>query len=90
MSSSKTAVAAILGSAFERAPRGIALEVERVHTPHGEVTLHRLPDTDPRAYVLFRHGLPHRLLPHQIPYRAHAWALEEVGCGALLVSVIPP
>ena len=38
------------------------------------------------AYVSFRHGAPHRLLPNQIPYRAQAWALREVGCGALLVT----
>ena len=36
--------------------------------------------------MLFRHGRPHRLLPHQVPYRAHAWALDYVGCHALLVT----
>ena len=36
--------------------------------------------------VLFRHGVPHRYLPHQIPYRAHAEALEKIGCRSLLVT----
>jgi len=37
-------------------------------------------------WVLFRHGLPHRYLPHQIPYRRQAEWLRQVGCEALLVT----
>ncbi|NIS79551.1 MAG: 5'-methylthioadenosine phosphorylase [Anaerolineales bacterium] len=86
MRSDKASVAIILGSAFDAMPAGFTLEALNISTPYGDVTLHRMPDTDPPAYVLFRHGLPHRLLPHQIPYRAHVWALKEIGCGALLVT----
>ncbi len=28
-----------------------------------------------------RHGKGHRLLPHEVPYRANLWALKEQGCG---------
>jgi 5'-methylthioadenosine phosphorylase len=85
--SQRASIAVILGSAFER-PRlgGAALEPVPVATGHGEVTLHRFPRRDLDAWVLFRHGVPHRYLPSQIPFRAHAAALRSVGCGALLVT----
>ncbi len=80
------AVAVILGSSFERpVVDGIELLPETVTTPLGEVTLHRWPRRD-GAYGLFRHAVPYRLMPNQIPYRAHAAALREVDCGALLVT----
>ena len=82
-----TAVAAILGSAFADAfPNELDLEPEAVETEWGTQTLHRVRGLDRPAYVLFRHGLPHRLLPNQIHYRAQAAALRAVDCGALLVT----
>ncbi len=82
-----TAVAAILGSAFSDAlPGELDLEAEKIETEWGEQTLHRVADTDRPAYVLFRHEVPHRLLPNQIHYRAQAAALRAVDCGALLVT----
>lgn len=81
------AVAVILGSAFAGAgPRGLDLEPQDVSTPFGEVRLFAVRRARRLAYVLFRHGRPHRFLPHQIPYRAHARALREAGCAALLVT----
>ena len=81
------AVAAILGSAFaESVPEHWDLTPETVETDWGEQTLHRVEGAERPAYVLFRHGLPHRLLPNQINYRAQAAALKAVGCGALLVT----
>ncbi|MEF8795327.1 MAG: 5'-methylthioadenosine phosphorylase [Salinivenus sp.] len=81
------AVAAILGSAFSDAlPGTLDLEPETIDTAWGSQTLHRVVDADQSAYVLFRHDLPHRLLPNQIDYRAQAAALREVGCEALLVT----
>lgn len=81
------AVCVILGSAFD-APRvgEVELEPRTISTTHGEAVLHRFPRQDRDAWVLFRHGAPHRYLPNQIPYRAHAAALREVGCGALLIT----
>lgn len=81
------AVCVILGSAFDAARIGeVELKPQAVSTPHGEAVLHRFPRHDREAWVLFRHGAPHRYLPNQIPYRAHAAALREVGCGALLIT----
>lgn len=81
------AVAAILGSAFQDAlPEQLSLKPLRVETRWGEQILHRVEDTERPAYVIFRHGLPHRLLPNQINYQAQAGALREVDCGALLVT----
>lgn len=77
-------VAAILGSAFHAdALDDLPLEPIVVGTPWGPWTLHRAASG---ALVSFRHGLPHRLLPNQIPYRAQAWALKEAGAEALLVT----
>jgi 5'-methylthioadenosine phosphorylase len=81
------AVAAILGSAFaDSLPGTLDLTPETVATDWGEQTLHRVEGVERPAYVLFRHELPHRLLPNQIDYRAQAAALRAVGCEALLVT----
>ncbi|WP_103026985.1 5'-methylthioadenosine phosphorylase [Salinibacter altiplanensis] len=81
------AVAAILGSAFaESFPEALDLEPEEIETAWGTQTLYRVGGPDRPAYVLFRHGLPHRRLPNQINYRAQAAALRAVDCGALLVT----
>ncbi|HKL14289.1 MAG TPA: hypothetical protein VJ915_01570 [Balneolaceae bacterium] len=78
----------ILGSAFEGSFAGeLNLTPHEIHTEYGTVTLHQTAlRSDRNAYVLFRHGLPHRLLPHQINYRAQALALKSVNCGALLIN----
>lgn len=81
------AVAVILGSAFSNSlPGQLELEPEDVETEWGSHTLHRVTSVDRPAYVLFRHGLPHRLLPNQINYRAQAAALRAINCKALLVT----
>jgi 5'-methylthioadenosine phosphorylase len=81
------AVAVILGSAFgAETLGGLTLERRDVTTPWGPQTLYRVARMERPAYVLFRHGSPHRLLPNQINYRAQAAALRTVGCGALLVT----
>lgn len=80
-------MAAIVGSAFaHRPPGGLDLEEVPVDTPWGPHPLFRVGGTDREAWLAYRHGLPHRHLPHRIPYRAQAWALREVGCGAVLVT----
>lgn len=83
---SEQRVGVILGSSFSS---GFAAELglteETVNTPEGPVTLHRTA-RGRAAYCLFRHGLPHRLLPNHIAWRANAWALKQVGVGGLLVT----
>lgn len=80
-------VAVILGSAFWQSTlNGDSLELHNISTALGDVPLFRYPSQDHDAWILFRHGVPHRYLPNQIPYRAHALALREVGCKALLVT----
>ena len=78
-------VAVILGSAFKEATlAGRRLRPTQQDTPWGPVTLYEEPERG--GLALFRHGLPHRWLPSQIPYRAHAAALAARGCEALLVT----
>lgn len=81
------AIAAILGSAFQDVlPEQVDLHPVEIKTPWGRQTIHRVGAAKRPAYALFRHGLPHRLLPNQINYQAQAWALKDVGCAALLVT----
>ncbi len=78
-------VAVILGSSFSRKPpESLELVPETVETPFGPFTVHQVNGLERPACVSFRHGLPYRLLPHQIPYRAQAFALHRMGCRALL------
>ena len=85
-------VGAILGSAFATLGQpptlgGYALVETQVLTDFGPHTLWRLEHPGARPiWLSFRHGLPHRLLPTQIGWRAQAAALAQVGCRALLVT----
>lgn len=83
-------VAVILGSAFSSTPpNGLELTPCSYQTPWGEVVLYRvenLKNVSRTAYLLFRHGLPHQTLPHQINFKAYAAALKLSRCQALLVT----
>jgi 5'-methylthioadenosine phosphorylase len=80
-------VAVILGSAFQDSiPRALDLERIEIQTSWGMQALYQVKNHQRPAYLLFRHGLPHRLLPNQINYRSQARALKQVDCGALLVT----
>ncbi|MDJ0878278.1 MAG: S-methyl-5'-thioinosine phosphorylase [Halieaceae bacterium] len=37
-----------------------------------------------RCLFLARHGVPHRIAPHRINYRANLWALRQLGADAVL------
>lgn len=81
------AVAVILGSAFDATlPTRISLAPREVATPWGTQRVYVYTAADRPAYVLFRHDLPHRLLPNQINYRAQAAALKALDVGALLIN----
>ena len=80
-------LAVILGSAFQDSmPQALNLERIEIQTAWGVQALYHAKDLQRPAYLLFRHGLPHRLLPNQINYRSQAQALKQVDCGALLVT----
>lgn len=83
----KTSIAVILGSSFQTNTFcEWDLEETLFETPFGMAVLHRVLGLGRDAWVLFRHGAPHRLLPNQINYRANAYALKMVQCNALLVT----
>ncbi|MCA9539118.1 MAG: hypothetical protein KC620_09555 [Myxococcales bacterium] len=79
-------VAVVLGSAFAE-PRlgGYDLPAVTTDTIFGPATLHRWPERR-NAFVLFRHGTPHRHLPHQINWRAQAAALAIANVGSVLLT----
>lgn len=86
--SSEKSIAIILGSAFEgRFADELKLKPQQVSTDFGSISLYQTAlRTDRPAYVIFRHGLSHSLLPNQINYRAQAAALKKLNCGALLIN----
>ena len=80
-------VAAIVGSAFEHpGDLGLAWETVAVDTGMGSFEVLRIHERGQTSYVVFRHGFPHRWLPHQIPYRAMMSALKSLGVSSLLVT----
>ncbi len=81
------AVAVVLGSAFASGELGLEIEPVEVPTRLGRGRAWRVGGLGTRdAYVFFRHGVPHRLLPHQIDWRVQALAMAELGVGALVVT----
>ena len=77
----------IVGSAFQlELLDGVPVELVSIDTSWGIWEMFRIDAAGRSTYVSFRHGHPHRLLPHQIPYRAQAAAFREVHCGALLTT----
>ncbi|TVP42397.1 MAG: 5'-methylthioadenosine phosphorylase [Gemmatimonadales bacterium] len=81
-------VAVVLGSALDgRIPRDLGMRPRTVETPFGpQELLEGTTEAGLPAHVIFRHGLPHVRLPHQVNFRAQAWALRQVGCGALVLN----
>jgi 5'-methylthioadenosine phosphorylase len=81
-------LAIILGSAFgDTIPSELGLQPIELDTRWGKQTLYGGKNEQGRnIYVSIRHGSPHRLLPHQINYRAQAAALKAVDCGALVIN----
>lgn len=79
----------ILGSSYDISYiERWGLTAQQVETDFGSVTLHAFDSRKDgrRVFLLFRHGVTHTLLPHQIPYRAHMQALARVGCQSVLVT----
>ncbi len=76
--------AVILGSAFSGPTFLHQLDQIEEVVDGVRVVVHRHRDTG--GLVLFRHGLPHRYLPHQVPWRAHARVLRTLGVDALLLT----
>ena len=81
-------VAVILGSAFgNQLPQELDMQAIEVDTRWGKQIIYGgTAESGRKMYILIRHGSPHRLLPHQINYRAQAAALKAVSCGALVIN----
>lgn len=81
-----TTTAIIGGTGLNRLPGFTQLQVFADATPWGApshpVQLGTLGGS--RALFLARHGIPHRLPPHMINYRANLWALRELGVTAVV------
>lgn len=79
-------IVAIVGSNYDSAKiAGYALEEHTIKTMLGKLKYYRFPCERP-CYVIFRHGLPYRYLPHDIPYEIHAQLLSDLQCEALLLT----
>ena len=84
-------LAVIGGSGFYKMPGLEAVERWQPDTPFGptsdEIVIGALHGK--RVAFLPRHGVGHRLMPHEIPVRANIWALKALGVqGILAVSAV--
>lgn len=84
--------AAIIGGSGTRPPPWLKnAAAVTVDTPYGPPAVAPLLGTADGREVLYlaRHGSPHRLLPHEINYRANLWALRELGaCRIAAVNAV--
>jgi 5'-methylthioinosine phosphorylase len=74
------------GTGLNRLPGLEIVQEHAVATPYGEVS-HGVSEGrfgSHRLFFLARHGVPHRLPPHRINYRANLWALKELGASRIL------
>ncbi|MCB1318906.1 MAG: hypothetical protein KDK34_01570 [Leptospiraceae bacterium] len=89
----------ILGTAFHSAGTGpmvetdvsgrsieITFESEEIVTEFGPQVVHHISGLGRPAVAIFRHGIPHALLPNQINYRAQAAALKRLDVRSLLIT----
>ena len=77
----------ILGGSGLYAMEGLAVEERRaVATPWGEPSANLVFGRLNGVEVVFlaRHGVGHRLLPTEVPYRANLWAFKEAGVTTVL------
>ena len=84
-------IAVIGGSGFYNMEELSDIEQVRPDTPFGapsdDIIIGTLHGT--RVAFLPRHGVGHRLLPHEVPVRANIWALKALGVeGILAVSAV--
>ncbi|MYJ00742.1 MAG: S-methyl-5'-thioadenosine phosphorylase [Chloroflexi bacterium] len=84
-------LAVIGGSGFYRMPGLSEVQHWTTDTPFGppsdEIVIGSLHGK--RVAFLPRHGVGHRLMPHEIPVRANIWALKSLGVqGILAVSAV--
>lgn len=84
-------LAVIGGSGFYRMPGLSDVEAWSTDTPFGNPSDEIMIGTLHRKRIAFlpRHGVGHRLMPHEIPVRANIWALKSLGVqGILAVSAV--
>lgn len=84
--SSELTIGVIGGSGLYDMPGLTDLRRQRVETPFGdpsdELVTGRLDGK--RLVFLPRHGVGHRLLPHELNFRANIWAMKKLGVSQLL------
>jgi purine nucleoside phosphorylase len=78
--------AVILGSSFSKTPLSIEHTPLDVDTSWGRVRLYQVQMNAHTAYLIYRHGIPHSCLPHQINFRGYIEALKLYGCTSLLLT----
>ncbi len=84
----KSIPAVILGSAFNNVMKEeFNLVEEIIETKWGnQIVFSSTLSPERKIYIIHRHGVPHKLLPNQINYRAEIEALKILGCNSLLVT----
>lgn len=81
-------LAVIGGSGLNHFPGVKTLEQIPLETPYGAVSSGLLKAEYQGSEFIFlpRHGLGHKLAPHQINYRANLWALRQLGVTSIIAA----
>ena len=74
-------VGVIGGSGFYQMQGLTDIEELHVDTPFGPTSDDMIAGTleGVRVAFLSRHGMGHRILPMEVPYRANVWAMKSLG-----------
>jgi 5'-methylthioinosine phosphorylase len=80
------AIAVIGGSGFDIGACGDFVRESLIETPYGSSSAPLQIFQGRKQQIIFlpRHGMPHRIPPHRINYRANLWALREHGCRRII------
>lgn len=79
-------IGVITGSGIECLPALRLLEEKPIKTPYGEPSGHYniCELSGIRIAFLARHGIPHKIPPHRINYRANLWGFKSLGVERLI------
>ncbi|MBI4823836.1 MAG: S-methyl-5'-thioadenosine phosphorylase [Nitrospirae bacterium] len=79
-------IGVIAGSGIERLQSLRLLEEKPIKTPYGEPSGHyKICEVSGiQLAFLARHGIPHRIPPHKINYRANLWGFKSLGVQRLI------
>ncbi len=84
----KSKVAIIGGSGLEKLQIFKNTKSLNLETPYGNCSgpILIVETENHKVYLFSRHGFQHQYSPSEVNYRAHIWAIKELGCEAIIAT----